>query len=1374
MSAAREPPASSSSAAQTRLERLVAQFEDAWRCGLRPDLASLLPDGVDRREALVELAHTELEFRLKAGEPARVEDYLKRFPELTRDAQAIAQLIGAEYDLRRRSEPGLRFEEYLRRFPEYGPALGPLLARQAAAPVHPPSTVRDPAKQAESVGPTPAPPTPASELRLAGYDLLGELGRGGMGVVYRAFDRKRQATVALKTLPQLDPTALYRFKQEFRALAGVSHPNLVTLYELVADGPAWFFTMEYVDGVDFLSHVREGKTRDGQRLRGALRQLAEGLSALHAAGRLHRDVKPSNVLVDRAARVVLLDFGLAAELDVAGQHQSTERHLLGTAAYMAPEQAAALPVSPASDWYSVGVMLYEALAGRLPFVGGFYQVLHDKQQLDPPPPRPADAANDLDALCMEMLRRDPAARPSGRDVLLRLGAAAAPLSLAPVGSRPLFVGREAHLQALNEAFLAMRQGRTVALWMHGPSGAGKSALARRFLDDLVERGEAVVLTGRCYEQESVPYKALDSLIDALSRYLGRLPDLEVQALLPRDLPPLTRVFPVLRRVEAVARGAVKRGDNLDPQEMRKRAFAALRELLGRLGDRQPLVLALDDLQWGDADSAALLFELLRPPNPPALLLLGCYRSEDAATSPFLRTLAEDRNQVHSVVGQRELAVDALSSADARELTLQLLGRDDHALTEVVIRESGGNPFFVYELVQRLQAGAWRADQPGPANELTLEQVLWDRVLRLPQDARRLLEAAAVAGQPLRRATACRAAGLESDEWTALALLRSGRLIRGTGATGLDEIETYHDRVRETVTSRLSPAALREYHSSLARSLEEEGQADPEFLAVHFRGAGDLGRAGDYYAQAATRAAEALAFDRAARLYRLALELQPGEASGRWSLQVRLGDALANAGRGADAAREYLAAVPTADVTERPELQRRAAEQFLRSGYIDEGIAVLRTVLSGFGLRLPATPRRALISLLLRRALIWFRGVRFRERAANQVPAEELARIDVCWSASLGLSAVDAIRGADFQARHLLLALRAGEPYRAARALALEAAHTATIGVAVEKRVERIFRDAQTLAERVGNPHASGLLTLMRGVSSYLMGRWNNAFQLCKQAEGTFRDQCIGTAWEQDTATAFRYHSQCYLGEFAAISQHLPMSLKEAQERGDLYGQANLGTFVRPILRLAEDNPDGAQEELHEIMGRWSQHGFHVQHANAMYRQTEIELYRGHGAAAWQVAVKLWTEHANALLIRIQHMRVSEFELLARSALAAAVYAADPAAFLDAALRCARRLEREKSLFAPLLAKGIRAGAAACRGDTASAVRLLSQAAPGFESLDMHLHAAAMRRRLGRLLGGDEGRVLVEQADAWMAAQTIRNPARMTAVFAPGFRDAHPD
>ncbi|MHB8874132.1 MAG: serine/threonine-protein kinase, partial [Myxococcaceae bacterium] len=348
------------------------------------------------------------------------------------------------------------------------------------------------------------------------YQVIRRLGAGGMGIVYEAFDRERGLKVALKTLRHLEAAAIYRLKREFRALADVTHPGLVNLYELVSAGDQWFIVMELVEGVDFLSWVRPGGAAasgedtlptaldrpgtpapfdgapptspaalDLERLRSSLRKLSEGMTALHDAGRLHRDIKPSNVLVTREGRVVLLDFGLVTELEGDSGHASTDSAIVGTASYMAPEQASGAQVTPAVDWYGAGAMLYQALTGRVPFAGSPIQVLMDKQRLEPPPPIELSPGvpPDLNALCVELLRRDPGLRPSGAEVLRRVGgeaAAAPPRPPERASAASTFIGRATQLTSLREAFGATREGKASIVFVHGRSGMGKTALVKRF------------------------------------------------------------------------------------------------------------------------------------------------------------------------------------------------------------------------------------------------------------------------------------------------------------------------------------------------------------------------------------------------------------------------------------------------------------------------------------------------------------------------------------------------------------------------------------------------------------------------------------------------------------------------------------------------------------------------------------------------------------------------------------------------------------------------------------------------------------------------------------------------------------------------------
>ena len=1195
-------------------ESIIEGFEVAWERGERQSLDQFLPQQeCDRLPVLVELVHIDLEFRLKAGEPARVEEYLARYPELNDMSESVLDLIAAEFRQRRAAGQDVSPYEYLERFPQREGLEEKLDARFVAqdtfsnqtAPQRQQSTL---VPLADGVGEEgPGSIARSSWPVISGYEILAEVGHGAMGVVYRARDLKHQAIVALKCMQHISPSALLRFKQEFRTLADLAHRNLVSLYDLVSVEGQWFFTMEYLEGVDFLTYVRGGD-RAGEsglsaeqlsRLRCALRQLAQGVAVLHRAGKLHRDIKPSNVLVTGQQRLVLLDFGLAAELDDLGQHQSIEQQVVGTVAYMAPEQAASQPVSRASDWYSVGVMLYEALTGQLPFSGRALQILMEKQRCEPPAPRELDSGvpESLNALCIALLARNAEARPAGSEVLRQLGdhlAASAPSGSAIVSTQEApVVGRHQHIQALWDAFRTMKQGRPVLVAIEGQSGAGKSTLLQCFLDQVAARDKAVILSGRCYEQESVPYKALDSLVDALSRYLRRLSLVEATALMPRYASQLARVFPVLQTVEAVARASTHALRLPDPHELRRRAFAALRELLGRLSDRHALLLCLDDLQWGDLDSASLLGDLMLPPNPPALLLLACYRSEDRASSPFLGSFLQ--SGARGSVDVREMVVDALTVQETRELTLLLLGDSDAASQEQadsIVRESGGSPLFIAELVHYTQSPAPAAGRVGMAEVLSLDGVLSQRIASLPDDARQILEVVAVAAQPLRQRDACTASGIGTDERPILALLRSSRLLRSTGSSERDEIETYHDRVRETIVRHLPKERLEAYHCRIAMTLSASAHADPERLAVHFQGAQELEKAGEYYAQAARQAALALAFDHAAKLGRLALELKNWTDADRRQLQVELGDALANAGRGSEAAKEYLAAANGADHSLALDLKRRAALQLMTSGHVDEGIAQLRPVLSAAGTKLAKKPWQALLSLLVRRAQLRVRGLGFRERRPEEVPPGDLQRIDICWSVVVGLSTVDPIRGADFQTRNLLLALRAGEPFRVGRALAVEAGFLASAGSAGRRRATQILERADHLAHRVDQPYARGMVEVARGTVAYFAEDWKTAHQLCTRAEAIFREHCTGVAWEIDTSSAFSLWSLTRMGAIAELKRLCPGLLNEAlQPRRSLcryqsehadHEPGLLPSRRRPWRRLAKSSSESRANGLRRV------------------------------------------------------------------------------------------------------------------------------------------------------------------------------------------------
>jgi hypothetical protein len=1266
----------------------------------------------------------------------------------------------------------------------------------------------------------------------ARFDLRGKLGSGGMGIVYRAVDRERGTEVALKTLVNLSAGGIFRFKQEFRALADVAHPNLVTLHELFCEDGRWFFTMELLDGVDLLTYVCgraadgdaviEGSTRDRTvddrtdrdtvileapprnrpligRLREALPQLASGLVALHDAGYLHQDIKPSNVWVTVDGRVVVMDFGVVAAVGEQRLDSDGDIVVVGTPAYMAPEQSMAAPLTAASDWYGVGVVLYHVLAGRLPFTGTPERILWDKVHSQPAPPRLAhpDVPEDLDRLCMDLLRADPAARPTGREVLRRLGAAldrrgaaAAPFdhrhggsgsavagrrrstgSEAPATDDVALVGRDRHLAVLREAYARTRAGASATVLVHGTSGMGKSTLVRAFLDEVRRDPEAVVLAGRCYERESVPYKAVDTVVDALCQHLLALPPAEVAALLPDDAPLLATLFPVLRRIDALDRDV---GGSLAarPHRLRHRAFDALRELLERIARRRPLVLFVDDLQWGDADSAPLLELITRPPDAPPLLLLGCYRSDEEHRSSLLAALAGDAGAAARI----RLAVEPLEPAQALAVARDLFraAGTSVALAGAVALESGGNPFFLHELV-RFVTG-----EPGDRALPSLELVIGARVDRLGGAARRMIELVAIAARPIEQRVIRSAARVADADWAALVQqAAAARLVRVSGRRDADLIECYHDRIRETVAARLARGELAAHHQALALALQDSYRRDPEMIAQHLEATGDRARAMQYTLEAADLAAAALAFDRAAALYRRTVDLDPDAAIAA-GVPLKLASALVHAGRGAEAARIYLEAAGRRDAVPAVagtravaraddsalELRRIAAEQLLRSGHVDAGIATLRTVLAEVGWSLPASPRRAVPSLLWRRLRLRLRGL--RPAAPHPIAPARAARMDVCRTANMGLALFDPVRSAPWATRHLHMALDAGDPFRIAFALAIEAGLLASARNPV--RAGQLVARAEAMAAEQNHPVLIGCVALIRAVLAHERGDYRECFDTCERTEPLLRDHLTGMSWELCTLQMFSLHSLFFLGDFDEVITRTARYIADARERGDLYAIMNMRALAGACTHMViEDDPDGARAEIADVERQFPGSGFYVQHMFLLYSKTLVDLYAGEPARAYARMLEQKRAVDGSLLLHDRSVRMFWSHLVAGAAGATA--ARDPAAaprLLRVVDKRARMLERDGAPAFAAMGALHRAAAAAHRGLREAAIAHLERAIALFDRCQMKMFATVARRHAGKLVGGERGAQMIADADAILVGARVRVPVRGADCLAPGF------
>lgn len=781
-----------------RIDLICAEFRRQIGEEASPEIESFLNEveGAATQNLFRNLLHIDIEARRRRGERPRSSDYVDRF---TQHAQIVRQVFFES------TMSSVTKDINLLQWEETQDVDGPIKAT-----LH---------------------PVPPAANRLGEYLLVRELGRGGFGIVYEAIHTQHGNRVALKTLPtELGKThdspeaaeRLHRFRLEFRRMADISHPNLVGMQTLEVDGSQWFFTMDFVQGVDFLSYVRPDGKLDEVRLRATLPQLVSGVVALHGQHIVHRDLKPANVLIDKEGHTVILDFGLVAELRDQSD-QNTFLGFAGTPAYAAPEQFSE-HLTAAGDWYALGAMLFHALSGELPFSGSWAEVLEKKRSQNAPSLVGREGVpDDLAKLTSDLLARDPLQRP---DALTLSKAVSGGDSQLPAKRHEgqLLVGRTDQLAALEQARQRLiRRQSANTVFIRGRSGEGKTTLAEHFLAPLRQSQSLAVLSGRCYDRESVPLKALDSLIDDLCELLQNNKD-KAAGWIPDDIRMLAQLFPVLRREPSISQAVGNSKVQLDMKQVRQRAIRALREMLIRIGRDTPVVLFIDDLQWGDSDSAVAIFDLLRPPEAPNVLFLGTFRSDEAADSDFVAKwlwLEETAGETHE-----SIPVAPLSQDECIELVVKLTERNTESIRRRAVelfQTTGGNPFFLNELIDCFDPDT---DSFRP---IPLHEVIDQKLRQLPTEAESLLHMVAISGQAVSIAEASEAAGVAESALSTLTHMRTARLVRLTGGQEQHQVDTYHDRIRETVLARLPQERRRWLHLQMADLIERHEDSSGERL-----------------------------------------------------------------------------------------------------------------------------------------------------------------------------------------------------------------------------------------------------------------------------------------------------------------------------------------------------------------------------------------------------------------------------------------------------------------------------------------------------------------------------------------------------------------
>ena len=1227
------------------------------------------------------------------------------------------------------------------------------------------------------------------------YEVIRKIGKGAMGVVYEAQDRDRNIRVALKVLSHVNASQILRFKKEFRRLANVAHANVVSLFELIQEKTDWLIAMELVNGADF-SHAVSCRRLSSNHALPALfeinslfQQLADGLNELHSFGILHRDLKPHNVMVTTENRVVVIDFGLATSFDWRQLQDIPSQEFAGTCAYMAPEQAACRSVTPASDWYSFGVMLYESIAGKLPFAGPLLMV--EKQFKDPPrlvdcvPEIPVDWSH----LCCDLMSTLPQNRPLGGEVLERLrelvnsrgGALCSPkpgkrLSLSRVEEPTTFVGRVSEHEQLRNAFEHTLESCPVVVAVRGPSGIGKSTLLEHFLSNLTPEWKCVILRGCCNEQESLPFKTLDSLVDSLCKHLGKLSTEEIGEILPADFFLLCQVFPVLASVvtnKSFAHVRTEEDYRADPVLLRRKAFDALRDMLAKMAQRVPLVLFIDDLQWGDTAGAVVLSDMLKLDRPAKLMLIIAFREHSNSENNCLNALGLDRidalsnrdssslaSQMYQVK-KLEINLASLPLAEASFLATSLLAAQSTDIDREYVQrgrqiatESRGIPYFIHELVRYANSDCITPEHAESIqHSISLDELLRQRVQSLPNESRLLVTTVAVAGHPVPLNLACKATALNSLDSRLVKQLRSTRLLRFDGAAWTDSVSMFHDRMRESIVDSLAADELCEVHLKLASVLETSAFHNQEAIAFHFDAAKQFDRARQYYRLSGDSAQKAFAFEKAVGLYRRALELTPPSDENVSSLTQLYGEACEKAGRSGEAAAAFLAAATVANKERSLELQLAAARQYCIGGFTDEGRVLLRKVLSAKRIHLSKRPTSVLATLMYQRLCLWRENLSFVIRSEDELPPSVLQRIDLMWDAVSGLSFQEPVAVASLHTMCLREALKAGEPRRLVRALALEAILTATSGPKTKARVDSLLAIARNIDSRGELGETDGMLGMAQGATAFLQVRMPDAVAPLRSAETIFASKTPKAWWELTTTRSLLTWAYMHIGDLSSLRKCVEAYERDAEERGDRFLLSSISSAGRPQLLLSDHRPDFAERKVNEIAERIPYEQFQQQHVSMLYSHTQIDLYRNDGKSAWARLDRNWKRFWRSMQYRNQFARVTLLDLRARSALLSYRKSDDPR-MLQNAIRDAKRIAREHGNWVVPFVD--RLEAAICEARGVSALGKLTSAAFGFERLGFRTCAAVLNRRRGQLMDNAEGCEVIRLAEQLLGLEGIQS------------------
>ena len=848
------------------------------------------------------------------------------------------------------------------------------------------------------------------------YLIRRAIGQGGQKKVYLARDERldRDVVIALIKTDDLSADSVPRLIREAQAMARLgSHPNIVTVYDIGDEGGRPFIVSQYVEAgsvADLLKSADKHRLPPDQIIRIAS-QICQALMHCHSQGIIHRDLKPGNVWLTQDGTAKLGDFGLAVSADFS--RITLEGALVGTVVYMAPELMLGHQAEPRSDLYSLGVMLYETVTGRPPFMGDQFVAIIS-QHINSPPVAPSwhnpEVPQALETLILRLLAKTPEERPASAaevaKALAAIGSSAPALADRAVQQDAkslsrlaggVFIGREEETKELRVALNETLSGKGHLFMLVGEPGSGKTRMTEQ-LATYARLCNAQVLAGRCYEGEGAP--AFWPWLQIVRSYAQELAPERLLSIMGPGAADIARVVSEIKE----RLPDMPPPPTLEPEQARFRLFDSVTTFLKNASKLQPLVIILDDLHWADKPSLLLLQFLARELKDACILVIGTYRDMELGRQhPLSQTLGELSRQGLSA----RILLRGLTEQDVARFIEMTAGiKPSESLVTTVYQQTEGNPFFLNEIVRLLVVeGQLERPQVTTASAIRIpegvREVIGRRLNQLSDECNRILTIASVIGREFSSEALEPLSEISGDLLLELLDEAIAARVINEVPQAVGQYSFVHALIRETLYDEISIARRVRFHRRIGETLEKlyANSLDshlPE-LAYHFfqaSPAGNSDKAIDYEVRAAKRAISLLAYEDAAGNLdraRAVVELQDEIDEGRrCELSLALGDAQTKAGNNAKAREAFVQAVDIAR-------KRGAAEDFARAalglgtglsayGRVDElQVSILKEALS----MLPDEDTALRATVLAQLSLALYYSLDVREGINQQ--AVEMAR-----------------------------------------------------------------------------------------------------------------------------------------------------------------------------------------------------------------------------------------------------------------------------------------------------------------------------------------------------------------------------------------------